>query len=180
MFFWDFLVYLVEGLVFLVTGLQARAIIAGIRGYSTTELAIAAGIVSIVVIAARFVWIFPAAYLAVLGHHQDAADDDADLLAACLCARIHRHSRRGVAGRGAGTAGAAGQRRAVSRPRPDPVPDVRRDPGDPGGAGPGAARGHHLAGTGACGPARAPPRPRGGTQGAARGHQGERWCGSRN
>jgi monovalent cation/hydrogen antiporter len=77
-FFWDFLVYLVEGLVFLVTGLQARAIVAGIRGYSTLELAIAAGIVSIVVIAARFLWIFPAAYLAVLGHHKDVAiaDDD--------------------------------------------------------------------------------------------------------
>jgi len=78
-FFWDFLVYLVEGLVFLVTGLQARAIIEGIRGYSTMELASAAAIVSIVVIAARFLWIFPASYLAVLGHHKDPApvDDDA-------------------------------------------------------------------------------------------------------
>jgi len=70
-FFWDFLIYLVEGLVFLVTGLQARAVIAGIRGFSTAELAIAAGIVSAVVIAARFAWIFPAAYLAVLGRHPE-------------------------------------------------------------------------------------------------------------
>jgi monovalent cation/hydrogen antiporter len=77
-FFWDFLVYLVEGLVFLVTGLQARAIVAGIRDYSTTELAMAAGIVSVVVIAARFLWIFPATYLAELGHHPDQpkADDE--------------------------------------------------------------------------------------------------------
>jgi CPA1 family monovalent cation:H+ antiporter len=76
-FFWDFLVYIVEGLVFLVTGLQARAIVAGIAGgYTTSELAIAAGIVSIVVIGARFLWIFPAAYLAVLGHHADAASED--------------------------------------------------------------------------------------------------------
>jgi CPA1 family monovalent cation:H+ antiporter len=72
-FFWDFLVYLVEGLVFLVTGLQARAVIEGIRGYSTSELAIAAGIVSVAVIGARFLWIFPASYVAVLGHHKDAA-----------------------------------------------------------------------------------------------------------
>jgi monovalent cation/hydrogen antiporter len=72
-FFWDFLVYLVEGLVFLVTGLQARAIVAGIAGYSHLELALAAGIVSIVVIGARFLWIFPAAYLAVPGHHHDDA-----------------------------------------------------------------------------------------------------------
>jgi CPA1 family monovalent cation:H+ antiporter len=77
-FFWDFLVYLVEGLVFLVTGLQARAVVQGIRGYSTTELAIAAAVVSVVVLAARFAWIFPAAYLAVLGHSRDhpGGDDD--------------------------------------------------------------------------------------------------------
>jgi Na+/H+ antiporter len=76
-FFWDFLVYIVEGLVFLVTGLQARAIVGGIAGYTTSELAIAAGIVSVVVIGARFLWIFPTAYLAVLGHHQDNSSDDA-------------------------------------------------------------------------------------------------------
>ena len=75
-FFWDFLVYIVEGLVFLVTGLQARAVVEGIKGYSTSDLAIAAGIVSVVVIAARFLWIFPAAYLAVLGRHKDVAADD--------------------------------------------------------------------------------------------------------
>jgi monovalent cation/hydrogen antiporter len=80
-FFWDFLVYILEGLVFLVTGLQARAIVEGIAGYSHSELAIAAGIVSIVVIGARFLWIFPAAYLAVPGHHHDdaAARDDESL-----------------------------------------------------------------------------------------------------
>jgi Na+/H+ antiporter len=76
-FFWDFLIYIVEGVVFLVTGLQARAIIQGIRGYSTSELAVAAAIVSVVVIGARFLWIFPTAYLAVLGRHAGSADDDA-------------------------------------------------------------------------------------------------------
>ena len=62
-FFWDFLNYLIEGMVFLVTGLQARAVIAGIRGYSASELAISAALVSAVVIVARFVWLYPAAYL---------------------------------------------------------------------------------------------------------------------
>lgn len=62
-FFWDFLVYLIEGMVFLITGLQARALIAGIRGYSAEELAISAVIVSAVVIATRFVWMYPATYL---------------------------------------------------------------------------------------------------------------------
>ena len=62
-FFWDFLIYIIEGLVFLVTGMQARTILAGIRGYSSHELLLAAAIVSGVVILARFAWIFPAAYL---------------------------------------------------------------------------------------------------------------------
>src|SRR5580692_4313372 len=75
-FFWDFLVYIVEGLVFLVTGLQARSIVQGIAGYTTAELAIAAGIVSAVVIVARFLWVFPATYLAVLGHHQGPLTED--------------------------------------------------------------------------------------------------------
>jgi CPA1 family monovalent cation:H+ antiporter len=73
-FFWDFLIYLVEGLVFLVTGLQARAIVQDIAGYSVPQLGIAAGLVSVVVIAARFLWVFPAAYLAVLRHRRGAPD----------------------------------------------------------------------------------------------------------
>ncbi|HTW74699.1 MAG TPA: Na+/H+ antiporter, partial [Steroidobacteraceae bacterium] len=62
-FFWDFLTYLIEGMVFLVTGLQARALMAGIRDYSPRELVLSAVIVSAVVIAARFAWMFPATYL---------------------------------------------------------------------------------------------------------------------
>ena len=62
-FFWDFLVYLVEGMVFLLTGLQARALIEGIRGYSVYDLAVSAMVVSAVVIVARFVWMYPATYL---------------------------------------------------------------------------------------------------------------------
>jgi Na+/H+ antiporter len=62
-FFGDFLIYLIEGMVFLITGLQARALIAGIGNYSIAELAISAAIVSAVVIIARFVWIYPATYL---------------------------------------------------------------------------------------------------------------------
>ena len=36
-FFWDFLIYLIEGMVFLITGLQARTLIAGIGSYSTVR-----------------------------------------------------------------------------------------------------------------------------------------------
>jgi len=62
-FFWDFFIYLIEGFVFLITGLQARALIAGIRGYSIAELAISTAIVCAVVIVSRFIWMYPATYL---------------------------------------------------------------------------------------------------------------------
>src|SRR5580700_5001265 len=62
-FFWRFLIYLIEGMVFLVTGLQARSLIAGSSSYSTSELAISAAVVCAVVIAARFVWMYPATYI---------------------------------------------------------------------------------------------------------------------
>jgi monovalent cation/hydrogen antiporter len=62
-FFWDFLTYLIEGLVFLVTGLQARMLFAGISAYRVSELVSAAAIVSSVVIVTRFVWVYPAVYV---------------------------------------------------------------------------------------------------------------------
>jgi monovalent cation/hydrogen antiporter len=62
-FFWDVLVYLIEGIVFLVTGLQAHTLIMGLGAYSFPMLAASAAVVSVVVILARFVWIFPSTYL---------------------------------------------------------------------------------------------------------------------
>jgi Na+/H+ antiporter len=62
-FFWEVLMYLIDGLVFLITGLQARALVAGIGGRSLSELGILAAVICVVVILARFVWIFPAVYL---------------------------------------------------------------------------------------------------------------------
>jgi monovalent cation/hydrogen antiporter len=62
-FFWRFLIYLIEGMVFLVTGLQARSLIAQSSSYSTSELAISAAVVCAVVIVARFVWLYPATYI---------------------------------------------------------------------------------------------------------------------
>jgi CPA1 family monovalent cation:H+ antiporter len=62
-FFWDFINYLIEGMVFLITGLQARGVVASIRDHSLSELATSATVVAAVVIVARFVWVFPATYL---------------------------------------------------------------------------------------------------------------------
>jgi len=62
-FFWDVLVYLIDGLVFLITGLQARTLMAGMTGHSLSELGVAAAVVAGVVILARFVWTFPVTYV---------------------------------------------------------------------------------------------------------------------
>jgi monovalent cation/hydrogen antiporter len=62
-FLGDFIMYLAEGLIFLITGLQARALTAGIRGLSLSELALSAIVVSVVLIAARFMWTYPTVYL---------------------------------------------------------------------------------------------------------------------
>jgi Na+/H+ antiporter len=62
-FFWDLIVYLIEGLVFLLTGLQARALIEQGHAFSIRELLIATAWTTLIAIAARFIWVFPAAYL---------------------------------------------------------------------------------------------------------------------
>lgn len=62
-FFWDLLVYLVEGLVFLLTGSQARALFDQVQAFSIRELAVATAWTTLVIVVARFVWIFPATYI---------------------------------------------------------------------------------------------------------------------
>ncbi len=62
-FFWDFLIYLTEGFVFLITGLQARTLLATIHDDSLSDLFVSAALVCAVVILARFIWMFPATYL---------------------------------------------------------------------------------------------------------------------
>jgi Na+/H+ antiporter len=62
-FFWDFLIYVIEGMVFLVTGLQVRTLIGRAGGVTASELAISATIVTAIVILARFIWVYPATYL---------------------------------------------------------------------------------------------------------------------
>jgi Na+/H+ antiporter len=62
-FFWDLLVYLIEGLVFLVTGLEARALMDNAAAFSIPELLTATAWTAVIVIVARFIWVFPATYV---------------------------------------------------------------------------------------------------------------------
>ncbi len=62
-FFWDFFIYVIEGMVFLITGLQARTLIDRIGNGPIPALALSAAIICGVVIAARFIWMYPATYI---------------------------------------------------------------------------------------------------------------------
>jgi monovalent cation/hydrogen antiporter len=62
-FFGGFIMYLIEGMIFLITGLQARTLAASLRDYSVFDLASTAIVVCLVLIAARFVWVYPTIYL---------------------------------------------------------------------------------------------------------------------
>ncbi len=62
-FFWEFFSYVIEGMVFLITGLQARTIIGHIGSYPLSQLLIAAAVIIAAVIASRFIWVFPGVYL---------------------------------------------------------------------------------------------------------------------
>jgi monovalent cation/hydrogen antiporter len=62
-FFWDLIIYVIEGLVFLVTGLQARTLIEKASTSSLRDIAIAILLTTAIVITARFIWVFPATYI---------------------------------------------------------------------------------------------------------------------
>jgi monovalent cation/hydrogen antiporter len=62
-FFWEFFSYAVEGMVFVITGLQARTVVSRIGHYSLSQLATSVAVITVVIIVARFAWIFPATYL---------------------------------------------------------------------------------------------------------------------
>ena len=60
---WQVLVFLINGAVFILIGLQLRGVVAGLGGRSAAELIELAVAVSVTVIVARIVWVFPGAYL---------------------------------------------------------------------------------------------------------------------
>jgi CPA1 family monovalent cation:H+ antiporter len=62
-FFWDLFIYVLEGALFLLTGLEARPLLERVVQVSGAELAVAALVIIVAVIVARFLWIFPAIYL---------------------------------------------------------------------------------------------------------------------
>ena len=62
-FVWGLVVYLVEGVVFLLTGLETHVVVEGRGAEGWERLLLASVVVCAVVIVVRFVWVFPATYL---------------------------------------------------------------------------------------------------------------------
>jgi CPA1 family monovalent cation:H+ antiporter len=62
-FFWDLLIYLLEGFVFLAMGLETRALLDRMDVSALGGVAFDVLLVAAVAIAARLIWVFPAAYL---------------------------------------------------------------------------------------------------------------------
>jgi CPA1 family monovalent cation:H+ antiporter len=60
---WNLLVFLLNSLVFILIGLQLSGIVGRLAGYSAGDLMLYATLVSIVAIAVRFAWIYPATWL---------------------------------------------------------------------------------------------------------------------
>jgi monovalent cation/hydrogen antiporter len=61
-FFWDLLVYLIEGFLFLLTGFQLRSLLEKSKAFPLDDILFATGLVIVIVIVARFAWVFPATY----------------------------------------------------------------------------------------------------------------------
>lgn len=62
-FFWDLIIYLIDGMVFLYTGLQMRMLVERIHVGELRWLLLATALTAAIAIAARFVWTFPVTYL---------------------------------------------------------------------------------------------------------------------
>jgi monovalent cation/hydrogen antiporter len=63
LFFWDIINTIITGMIFLLTGLQARTVATGLDAATLRQLVLHGVIISAVVIVVRFLWVFPATYL---------------------------------------------------------------------------------------------------------------------
>ena len=62
-FVWGLVTHAVEALLFLLIGLQAKTLVAGLGMAGWDRLMLSAGVVTAVVVVVRFAWVFPATYL---------------------------------------------------------------------------------------------------------------------
>ncbi len=125
-FFWDLLVYLLEGLVFLVTGMQMRTLIDHADAVFLRDLAIAVPLIIAVLIVSRVCLDFPGGLRAAMAQPGAGAARPGAALAVVVRSVVRRRARRRLARRGARHPADHGRRHAVSAPRFYSVRHVRR------------------------------------------------------
>ncbi len=113
--------------MFLITGLQLRTLLPSIRHYTLAEIGLAAVVVCMVVIVARFIWMYPATYVPrwlfpALRRRDPYPPWQHPTLLAFTGNPRHRLARRGARD-------PVHRRRRESIPRPGshPHPDLLRD-----------------------------------------------------
>jgi CPA1 family monovalent cation:H+ antiporter len=62
-FFWDLVIYLIEGMLFLLTGFQMRSLFEKSKAFPLDDILFATALVAVMIIVARFAWVYPATYL---------------------------------------------------------------------------------------------------------------------
>jgi monovalent cation/hydrogen antiporter len=62
-FFWDLVIYLIEGMLFLLTGFQMRLLYEKSKAFPLDDILTATALVTVMIIVARFAWVYPAIYL---------------------------------------------------------------------------------------------------------------------
>ena len=62
-FFWDLVIYLIEGMLFLLTGFQMRLLLEKSKAIPFDDILFATALVTVMIVVARFAWVYPATYL---------------------------------------------------------------------------------------------------------------------
>jgi len=62
-FFWDLVIYLIEGFLFLLTGFQMRLLFEKSKAFPVEEILFAIALVTAMIVIARFAWVYSATYL---------------------------------------------------------------------------------------------------------------------
>jgi monovalent cation/hydrogen antiporter len=65
-FFWDLVIFLIEGSLFLLTGFQMRSLYENSKAFPLNEILSSTALVAVIIIVARFAWVYPATYLPLL------------------------------------------------------------------------------------------------------------------
>ncbi len=132
---WELVTFLLNGLIFILIGLQLRSIVEGLSEYSVTTLVLYGGLISLTVILVRFVWVFPATYVPRWASRRLPRARPFSSVASRVHRGLGRDARCHLARGSPRTAADHQYRSPVSRKGSYSLPDFLRDPSDARGAG---------------------------------------------